>query len=91
MLSFATTIVYYNSLLQYCFITGTHIIIGKIHDAIQTTSAGPIHVSCSIGVVTFVRLPESIEIAIQIADELMYRVKTKGKNATAFSVVDGRS
>lgn len=67
------------------------IIIGKIHDAIQTTSAGPVHVSCSTGVVTFVRLPESIEIAIQVADELMYSVKTKGKNATAFSVVDGRS
>jgi diguanylate cyclase (GGDEF)-like protein len=67
------------------------IIIEKIHDAIQTTSSGPVHVSCSVGVVTFVRLPESIEIAIQIADELMYSVKTKGKNATAFSIVDGRS
>jgi diguanylate cyclase (GGDEF)-like protein len=66
------------------------VIIGKFHAAVHTLYAGSSAVSCSVGVVTFMRLPESIEQAVRIADSLMYSVKTSGKNAVAFSVFEGR-
>lgn len=37
-------------------------------------------VTLSIGAVTFRLLPESVEIMIKKADELMYKVKNSGKN-----------
>ncbi len=47
----------------------------------------PFAVSCSIGVVTFVEPPRSVEEAIAAADGLMYRVKRAGKGAAAFEVL----
>jgi diguanylate cyclase (GGDEF)-like protein len=55
-----------------------------IHRAIDSPSA----VTCSVGVVTFVRIPDNIEQAVRIADALMYSVKAAGKNAVAFTVFD---
>lgn len=43
-------------------------------------------VTFSIGVVTFMDIPDSDDKVIQIADELMYTVKNDGKNGISYSV-----
>lgn len=43
-------------------------------------------VSFSIGVVTFLRMPANVGQVMEIADELLYKVKREGKNNTAFLV-----
>lgn len=43
-------------------------------------------VSFSVGVVTFVQLPDDAYEAVNLADELMYKVKNNTKNAIAYSV-----
>lgn len=45
------------------------------------------NVTFSIGVVTFESPPESINLAISAADELMYKVKNKGKNNIFYKIV----
>ncbi len=44
-------------------------------------------VTFSIGVVTYDKPPESIELMVQAADELMYRVKRQGKDRVANSFI----
>lgn len=46
-------------------------------------------VACSLGVVTFLKPPDTAEAALHAADELMYRVKRDGKGAVAFRIVGG--
>lgn len=41
-------------------------------------------VTFSIGVVTFVDAPETVDTAIKLADELMYKVKKAGKNSVKY-------
>jgi diguanylate cyclase (GGDEF)-like protein len=48
-------------------------------------------VSFSVGVVTFETLPADAKQAISIADDLMYSVKSIGKNNTVYKVVHGCS
>lgn len=43
-------------------------------------------VTCSIGVVTFTSLPNSIDEIIKKTDELMYSVKNEGKNSTRYEI-----
>ena len=57
-----------------------------LHEALEAIGWG---VTCSIGVVTFVDSPSSPEHAVAVADELMYQVKRKGKDAVAFRVLGG--
>ena len=43
-------------------------------------------VTFSIGIVTFLEPPESVDELLSAADDLMYRVKHKGKNRVAYGV-----
>jgi diguanylate cyclase (GGDEF)-like protein len=45
-------------------------------------------VTFSIGVLTFLTMPHSVEEMVRLADELMYEVKIGGKNAIKYSVYD---
>ena len=63
-------------------------IVAKFQRAIQGALHSPSAVTCSVGVVTFVQFPSSIEQAVGIADALMYSVKAAGKNAVAFTVFE---
>ena len=46
-------------------------------------------VTLSIGLLTFVRPPESFEEAVKKADELMYLAKNQGKNCIQSAVING--
>ena len=52
---------------------------------LRTTDDGP--VPCSIGLVTFVDAPRSLQELVDAADELMYAAKNKGKNRVEQAVV----
>jgi PleD family two-component response regulator len=45
-------------------------------------------VSFSIGAITFVKLPDSVEVALERADRLMYEVKLSGKNGLQHQLYD---
>ena len=47
-------------------------------------------VTFSIGIVTFLEPPDSVEDLLGAADTLMYRVKHRGKNRVAYGVVPAR-
>lgn len=47
-------------------------------------------VTFSIGIVTFLEPPESVDSLLGAADKLMYRVKHRGKNRVAYRVVPPR-
>ena len=48
-------------------------------------------VTLSIGVVTFLKIPATVDAAIRLADHLMYAVKTDGKNSIRYSVYEGET
>jgi diguanylate cyclase (GGDEF)-like protein len=57
------------------------VVIQKVRTALQDeVQTGRFPVTCSIGAVTFVRPPQSVDALIRRADALMYSVKRKGKN-----------
>ncbi|MCB1863855.1 MAG: diguanylate cyclase [Chromatiales bacterium] len=43
-------------------------------------------VGCSVGVVTFTQAPQSVAVAVAVADALMYEVKNGGKGAAGYRV-----
>ena len=45
-------------------------------------------ITFSIGVLTFLTMPHSVEEMVRLADELMYEVKIDGKNAIKYSVYE---
>jgi diguanylate cyclase (GGDEF)-like protein len=45
-------------------------------------------ITFSIGVLTFLTMPESVNEMVSLTDGLMYEVKTKGKNAVKYSIYD---
>ncbi len=45
-------------------------------------------VTFSIGALTFLTMPHSVEEMVRLTDELMYEVKTNGKNSIKYSVYD---
>ena len=56
-------------------------VVGKIHDTLTgTMQAGGWPLTFSIGVVTFVSAPDSVETMMSQADEVMEAVKIAGKN-----------
>ena len=60
--------------------------ISKIHSGLleeMETKRWP--VTFSIGVMTFNNPPGSADEAVKLADDMMYLVKSQGKNATNFS------
>ena len=63
--------------------------LSKLRDVLcSETIANGFPVTFSMGVVTFNKPPESIEDMIHRADELMYKVKTTGKNSVQYEVVN---
>ncbi len=63
--------------------------LSKLRDVLcSETIANGFPVTYSMGVVTFNKPPESIEDMIHRADELMYKVKTTGKNSVQYEVVN---
>lgn len=52
----------------------------------STFGSGPDSVTCSIGGVTFITVPESVEEMVQQADSRMYQAKTTGKNRVHLEV-----
>ena len=66
---------------------GAHQIVSKLtRELREALGASNWEVTCSIGVVTFLDSAISVEHAIAAADDVMYRVKHKGKGAVEFSV-----
>lgn len=70
-------------------IDGAREAIGKVRQLLRESlnSAG-FSVTCSVGAMTFLRPPPSVDEAIRAADHLMYQVKSQGKDAVVF---DARS
>ena len=60
----------------------------KLHHELSKTSVGDRTVTFSVGVVTFVQPPESIDAMIRTVDRLMYSAKEEGKNLVKFEVID---
>lgn len=58
------------------------------HRLQESLCAGGMTVTCSIGAVTFNKLPANAEDAMRTADALMYEVKGRTKNDVAFRVID---
>jgi diguanylate cyclase (GGDEF)-like protein len=59
---------------------------GRLHDALAARGLG---VTFSMGVVTFLAPPGSVDEMIRRADDLMYEVKRSGKDGWRAAVVDG--
>jgi diguanylate cyclase (GGDEF)-like protein len=66
------------------------VVISGIRQALLVDSGngGP-HVTCSIGVMTFVAAPGTTDEAVRMVDELMYAVKNGGKDGINYSVYMG--
>ncbi|MEX2150505.1 MAG: diguanylate cyclase [Steroidobacteraceae bacterium] len=47
-------------------------------------------VTFSIGIATFITLPDNVDEAIKASDQLMYEVKSNGKNSIAHEVFGRR-
>ncbi len=59
------------------------------HRLQESLRAGDAPVTCSIGAVTFKKLPANADEAMKAADALMYDVKRKAKSDVALRVVAG--
>lgn len=46
-------------------------------------------ITFSIGVITCIKPPQDVDSVVHMADELMYSVKSSGKNAVAYSTYEG--
>lgn len=69
-------------LLPETDLEGAHQILQRVHATVaQMMMANAWPVTCSIGAVTFDVPPESVDVIVSAADQLMYRVKENGKNA----------
>jgi diguanylate cyclase (GGDEF)-like protein len=67
------------------------IVLGKLHRALQAVGSSYNRpVTFSIGVVTFVSGPDSLEQMVAAADRLMYAAKNSGKNQIAYEVVEAQ-
>jgi PleD family two-component response regulator len=45
-------------------------------------------VTFSIGVITFITMPETVDAAFEMADRIMYSVKTSGKDGVSFAAAE---
>lgn len=67
------------------------IVLHRVHKQLmQTTQTQSWPVSFSIGAVTFIRVPDSVDVntVVEQADELMYAVKHSGKNRLEHALFD---
>jgi len=72
-------------LLPNTDLAGAESVIDKARRTLEAAlRAERLAVTCSIGTVTFVSPPASAADALRAADDLMYEVKARGKNAAAF-------
>ena len=68
----------------------SQIIIRKMQKTLaEVTKKNNWHITFSMGVVTFLRPPVSVDNMIKIADDLMYAAKHAGKNAIKEKVIGG--
>jgi len=71
---------------------GAQQIVSKVTQELRhTLAANGWAVTCSIGVVTFVKPAISVEQAVAAADQVMYRVKRRGKSTIEFSVLESEA
>ncbi|MBI3014821.1 MAG: GGDEF domain-containing protein, partial [Candidatus Tectomicrobia bacterium] len=67
-----------------------HIVMRKLQEnLLQVMEKNGWPVTFSIGAVTFLRPPSSVDEMIRLPDDLMYSVKGKGKNMIKYAVFDG--
>jgi diguanylate cyclase (GGDEF)-like protein len=61
---------------------GAQVVLQRVKAALaETFASNKWPVSASVGAVTFLALPSTVEALVKRADDLMYRVKRDGKNA----------
>ncbi len=46
-------------------------------------------VTFSIGVVTFIKIPKTVDDMVKMADDVMYPIKTNGKNGVSYTLYEG--
>ncbi len=46
-------------------------------------------VTFSIGVVTFIKIPKTVDDMVKMADDVMYPIKTDGKNGVSYTIFEG--
>jgi diguanylate cyclase (GGDEF)-like protein len=62
----------------------------KLHHGLSImTVHGDVRVTFSIGVVTFLRPPDSVDEMIKAVDQIMYSAKESGKDTVKHQVIDG--
>jgi diguanylate cyclase (GGDEF)-like protein len=66
-------------------------IVGKIHSLSELPEFIQKNISLSIGMVTYVSPPSTADEMIKTADDLMYAVKTGGKNNVLYKVIGSRT
>lgn len=72
--------------------TGAESLLAKVRASLfEALAPEESAVTCSIGCVAFRTPPATCDVALRAADALMYKVKSRGKNAVAFEVLDGRA
>jgi diguanylate cyclase (GGDEF)-like protein len=65
------------------------IIVQRLHSSlIQAMTANQWEITFSIGVLTVLSLPESVDRLVSLTDALMYEVKVSGKDAVQYSVYE---
>lgn len=72
--------------------TGTESLLAKVRASLlQALASEESAVTCSIGCVAFQTPPATGDVALRAADALMYKVKSRGKNAVAFEGFDAQA
>ena len=74
--------------------TGTRaarMLLIDFNERIRTTQPHPCELTCSVGVVTFLVLPDTVAEALRLADDCMYDIKQRGGNGVSFVVYSGAS
>jgi len=46
-------------------------------------------ITFSIGVVTFIKIPKTVDDMVKMADDVMYPIKTGGKNGVSYTIYEG--
>ena len=68
---------------------GARVLISKIQiSLLEEMRKNKWPVTFSIGVVTYINMPQTINELIKQADDLMYSVKNNGKNSISYSIYE---
>lgn len=68
---------------------GAHAALNRVCEQLEKIPRVGSIVTLSIGLLTYLKPPESFDDAVKKADELMYLAKNKGKNCIQSAIVDG--